>query len=421
MTDIACPIRFHDPRDPETGFLSNFHRAGFTLDGAEWPTVEHYYQAQKFAGTPPADPVWQESIRLAESPRQAKEMGRSTEHPFRPDWDTVKERVMLKALVAKFVQNPDLALRLYATRYRLVEASPDDAWWGEGPGKTGENRLGRLLVAIREALPEADHQNMLEYDDAGMLHALCEDAAWKVVCDLNFKHNTWFPRVGVNVLTSPFYGQSARPIAQKLQPHLGLPLATVMPWRSDEGTEGRPEGWTLQWYADTSPDSATLHQGYTVRGAVTHRLARWPLLGRLAPHLPLRFVIAEILRDAYYDPSRVSDEIVEAYYAPTRSRNGLAAFVARARRDTIDRSSIVNTIRVPTLIVTGEVDRLVPLSVARRYGELIDGSRSVIVKEASHVAQEERPDAVLQAIEDWLGTLAGGDKTAATSTAMRSD
>ncbi len=52
MTDIACPIRFHDPRDPETGFLSNFHRAGFTLDGAEWPTVEYYYQAQKFAGTP---------------------------------------------------------------------------------------------------------------------------------------------------------------------------------------------------------------------------------------------------------------------------------------------------------------------------------------------------------------------------------
>jgi ribA/ribD-fused uncharacterized protein len=287
MTDYTHPIRFHDPRDPETGYLSNFHRAGFTLDGAAWPTVEHYYQAQKFAGSPPTDPSWHEAVRLAESPRLAKEMGRSTEHSIRPDWDTVKERVMLKALVAKFVQNPDLALRLFATRYRLVEASPEDAYWGEGPGKTGENRLGRLLMAIREELPEADHQNMLEYDDAGFLQALCEDAAWKVVCDLNFKHNTWYPRLSFNVLTSPFYGQSARQIAQKLQPLLGRPLAAVLPWRSDEDTEGRPEGWTLQWYADTSPDSETLHQGYTVRGAVTHRMAHWPLYSVALKNTPV--------------------------------------------------------------------------------------------------------------------------------------
>lgn len=256
------PIRFHDPRDPETGYLSNFHRAGFTLDGAEWPTVEHYYQAQKFAGSPPADPAWHEAIRLAESPRQAKTMGRDTGHPIRPDWDTAKERVMLRALVAKFVQNPDLALRLFGTRHRLVEASPGDAYWGEGPGKTGENRLGRLLMAVREELPEADHRNMLDHDDAGFLHALCEDAAWKTVCDPNFKHNTWFPRLSVNVLTSPFHGQSARQIAQTLQPLLGRPLAAVLPWRSDEGSEGRPEGWALQWQASQSPDSAALHPGY---------------------------------------------------------------------------------------------------------------------------------------------------------------
>jgi ribA/ribD-fused uncharacterized protein len=264
--------RFFDPRDPETGFLSNFYTAAFTLDSLAWPTVEHYFQAQKFVGTP-----WANAIRHAATPRQAKEMGRSTDHPIRPDWETVRERVMLHALVAKFVQNPELALRLLTTRYRLVEASPDDAWWGEGADGTGENRLGRLLMAIREALPEADHQNMLEHGDAGFLQGLCEDAAWKRVCDLNFNHNTWHPRLSVNVLTSPFYGQSARQLAQKLQPLLGKPLTSMMPWPSGEGTGGRPEGWTLHWEAVTAPDSASLHPGYTLRDAVTHRLARWPL------------------------------------------------------------------------------------------------------------------------------------------------
>ena len=34
------------------GELSNFSRHGFDLDGLYWPTVEHYYQAPKFIGTP---------------------------------------------------------------------------------------------------------------------------------------------------------------------------------------------------------------------------------------------------------------------------------------------------------------------------------------------------------------------------------
>ncbi len=313
MTDFTNPIRFHDPGDPETGYLSNFHRAGFTLDGADWPTVEHYYQAQKFAGTPPADAAWVEAIRQAESPRLAKEMGRSAEHPLRPDWETVKERVILKALVAKFVQNPELALRLFATFYRLVEASPDDAWWGEGPDGTGENRLGRLLMAVRETLPEADHQNMLEHDDAGFLHSLSEDAAWQRVSDTSFDHNTFWPRISVNVLTSPFYGQSARQIAQKLTPLLGKPLAAVAPWWSEVGSEGG----TLRWQAETAPDSASPHPGYTLRSAVTHRLARWPLYSVAMEVTPVaRMEQSEIREPFTPSPSHTPWQIEAVWHLP---------------------------------------------------------------------------------------------------------
>ena len=271
--------RFFDPRDLETGYLSNFYAAAFTLDDHTWSTVEHYFQAQKFVGTP-----WADTIRQAETPRAAKELGQSTEHPLRPDWDEIKQRVMLRALVAKFVQNPELARRLLATRYRMVEASPDDNWWGEGPSGTGQNRLGRLLMALRFELPEADHQNMLVHGDVANLQTLCEAAAWEEwVQDPAFNHNTWYPRLSVNVLTGPFYGQSVGQLAAKLQPLLGKPLASVVPWRSVEcvegieGIEGRPEGWTLRWQADAAPDSAALHPGYTLRDDVTRHLARWPL------------------------------------------------------------------------------------------------------------------------------------------------
>lgn len=260
--------RFLDPSDPETGYLSNFHAAAFALDGHPWPTVEHYFQAQKFVGT-----SWADAIRLAETARAAKELGQSTAPQLRPDWEEIKQRVMLKALVAKFVQNPDLARRLIENyRSRLVEASPTDIYWGEGLEGQGSNHLGLLLMAVREELPEADHQNMLAHGDAASLHDRCESAAWELLQNPEFAHHTSVtPRFSINVFTSPFYGQSGHQLAERLQPLLGKPLAWVTPWRRYESIQaGPPDGWRLHWREPTK-QGATL----VFRDDCTLQLARW--------------------------------------------------------------------------------------------------------------------------------------------------
>lgn len=142
-------ISFYDPRDPETGFLSNFYRATLQLDGLEWPTVEHYYQAQKFE-----DSAYCERIRLAATPREAKTLGQTRDVPVRKDWQTHRMTVMLHALVAKFTQNADLQARLLAFENEciMVEASPHDYFWGDGADGKGENRLGYLLTTLRRHL-----------------------------------------------------------------------------------------------------------------------------------------------------------------------------------------------------------------------------------------------------------------------------
>jgi len=60
---------------------------------------------------------------------------------------------MLRGLRAKFAPGSALSSRLVATgTSQLVEAAPSDLYWGIGACRTGRNRLGCLLVQVRDEL-----------------------------------------------------------------------------------------------------------------------------------------------------------------------------------------------------------------------------------------------------------------------------
>jgi hypothetical protein len=64
---------------------------------------------------------------------------------------------MLKAVRAKFLAHADLRDLLLSTgKKRLVEASPYNSYWGEGPNGKGKNRLGEILIQVRSELRERD-------------------------------------------------------------------------------------------------------------------------------------------------------------------------------------------------------------------------------------------------------------------------
>ncbi len=128
-------------------FLSNFYKAKFTLDGKDYATVEHYYQAKKHAGT-----GLEERIRLAPTPMKSKKIAWSKEPPV--NWEDIKEDIMLFAIKNKFKQNPDLAKKLIETGdANLHEDSPTDQYWGV----KGKDRLGKLLMQVRAELREEEN------------------------------------------------------------------------------------------------------------------------------------------------------------------------------------------------------------------------------------------------------------------------
>jgi N-glycosidase YbiA len=144
---MANPLQFYRLNEP-FGEFSNFSPHPLRLKDRVWPTVEHYFQAQKFAGT-----EHEEQIRNTSSPMIAARMGRSRSRPLRPDWENVKEEVMREALRAKFTQHVALRELLLSTGKRpLIEHTKNDRYWADGGDGKGRNRLGALLMELRAEL-----------------------------------------------------------------------------------------------------------------------------------------------------------------------------------------------------------------------------------------------------------------------------
>jgi|UniRef100_A0A7V6A444 ribA/ribD-fused uncharacterized protein len=133
-------------------FLSNFAPSPVTLDGMRFPTVEHAYQAAKTL-----TPQERELILGASTPDLARKIGRNLTR--RPDWPDIKVKVMQDLVAQKFNGHPDLGKLLLATNdAELVEGNTwHDNFWGDCrcprcAGITGQNRLGRILMEVRERL-----------------------------------------------------------------------------------------------------------------------------------------------------------------------------------------------------------------------------------------------------------------------------
>jgi hypothetical protein len=148
----------------EHDFLSNFYPVAIVMEGAEYGSVEHAYQAAKVL-----NPEKRRILTLDFNPNltagQAKKVGRNLD--LRDDWDEVKALIMRELLFQKF-GNPALRARLLATgTAELVEGNYwEDRHWGVCYGglptgfdgrkckkwphdPAGDNKLGQLLMEIR--------------------------------------------------------------------------------------------------------------------------------------------------------------------------------------------------------------------------------------------------------------------------------
>ena len=146
IDDTALFISRSEPNEA----LGSFSRYGFELEGVEWPSVEHYFQAMKFENE-----AYREKIRCVTHPQKARKLGRSRLKKIRADWSQVKDVIMTRGIYIRCRTYPNLAEQLLATGDRhLVENSQYDYYWGCGRDRRGNNAYGKVLMSVRSKLLE---------------------------------------------------------------------------------------------------------------------------------------------------------------------------------------------------------------------------------------------------------------------------
>lgn len=138
---------------------------------------------------------------------------------------------------------------------------------------------------------------------------------------------------------------------------------------------------------------------------------------RGVPHRPSADYVREKMQEIFYDPALVTPgwvEEIRILVTTPASAQRVLYFARAAKRDRLEAR--LPHIRVPTLLVWGQEDRITPPDVAQQFRALIPDSTLVFVPECGHVPMLERPDAFNAAVRAWLqerhGCLARGEAVA---------
>jgi ribA/ribD-fused uncharacterized protein len=144
--------------------FSQWFELPFTVDGLTYKTTEHWMMANKALLF--SDIKTYKKILIANSPGEAKELGRQVLGFDEIIWKANRFEIVVTGNIHKFNQNIKYADYLLNTKDRvLVEASPVDKIWGIGLQESsenidnpyfwcGENLLGFALMEVRYFLTE---------------------------------------------------------------------------------------------------------------------------------------------------------------------------------------------------------------------------------------------------------------------------
>ena len=140
---------------------------------------------------------------------------------------------------------------------------------------------------------------------------------------------------------------------------------------------------------------------------VAFQLAGMPVLKNLFKYVTPRFIVEKSIENVYADKTKVEPELVDRYFNLALRAGNRQAFIERMStfKTLLNDSTYlqIKNIKTPTLILWGDKDLLIPVTVAKNFHADLPNDTLVVLKNLGHTPMEENPKQSLQVLINFLG------------------
>ena len=135
---------------------------------------------------------------------------------------------------------------------------------------------------------------------------------------------------------------------------------------------------------------------------VGFQIARMPVLRNLMAYTLPRGIVQNSIENVYGDPSLVQPALIDRYYDLTLRAGNRNALGYRLDQGYVSDEAKIKSLKLPTLILWGAKDRLIPPESGQNFARDIAGSKLVMFEALGHVPHEENAQMTLAEVQKFL-------------------
>jgi pimeloyl-ACP methyl ester carboxylesterase len=139
---------------------------------------------------------------------------------------------------------------------------------------------------------------------------------------------------------------------------------------------------------------------------IAFRLAAIPILSAILKNVTPRSIAENSLKNVYVNDEKVTPALVDRYLELTLREGNRKAFIDRIKMHDFGEKDInylkINTLSIPTLVLWGAQDGLIPISVAEHFHTDLPHDTLVILENLGHTPMEEEPKKTVNVVKEFL-------------------
>ena len=118
-------------------------------------------------------------------------------------------------------------------------------------------------------------------------------------------------------------------------------------------------------------------------------------------NLDSKMMVKNTLKECYYDDSKITEEDISMYYDMSMREGNRKAFTARVNTIGKEKMPPVSSIKAPTLLMWGDKDQLIDISVADSFATIPILNKKIYTN-VGHMPHTEVGDQSLKDVRAFL-------------------